>query len=188
MKIKTLILTILVLSTSLLQAQFYKSLVPSPEFQNALEKIVLDFRYNYKTIQGESVGKEGGTETFQSTIKLPRAKECTIYQFSSLTDTTASWQALMYSGEDYNEAVKTYENLFKLIKKSRVKWIDKTLVGFVGVMEKPKAEVGFTVSTLRFDLDDPRYRNFLAEVEITPSTNGWEVHLNLNSKKPDSEG
>jgi len=184
---KTALLLFLILSATLGRSQFYKSLLPSTEFTSALEKIVLDFRLNYKTIQGDPVNKEGNVETFESIIKIPGAKECIITKFNSVIDTSASWQALMYSGDDYNKAVKTYENVFRLVKKSQVKWIDRSSVGFAGEMEKPKEEIRFTVSTLHFEIDDPRYENFLAEVEIVPSLEGWEVRLNLHSKGSDAE-
>lgn len=169
-------------------AQFYKSLLPSPEFSSALEKIVLDFRLNFKTIQGQSIDKQGEADIFESAAKLPGVSECLIYQYHSDLDTTASWQGIVYKGDDYKEAAKAYENIFKLVKKSQIRWIDKSIVGFGGEMQKPTEELRFTVSTLNFLLDDPRYDKFEAEVEMLTTFNGYEVHLNLQTKKPDNVG
>ena len=159
-----------------------------PEFSDALEKIVLDFRLNFKTIKGDNILKQAEVETYESTVKLPGASECIIYNFHSLLDTTASWQALMYRGEDYKEAARTYENVFRLVKKSHVRWIDKSYIGFSGEMQPAKEDLKFAVSTLNFALDDRRYKKFLAEVELVSTYSGWEVHLNLETKKPDEEG
>lgn len=185
MRKKILFPLLLLLTANIANAQFYKSILPSPEFTNALEKIVVDFRLNFRTIQGDSLTKEGDFEVFESTIKLPGAKECIIQKYNSAFDTTASWQAVMYTGDDYKEAVRAYENTFRLVKKSKIRWIDRSLVGFAGEMDSPKEDLRFTMSTLTFELEDRRYNNFYAEVELTGSYDEWQVHLYLHTKKPD---
>ncbi|MCW3111862.1 MAG: hypothetical protein JWR18_258 [Segetibacter sp.] len=176
---------LLLLSTTLTRAQFYKSVIPSPEFSTALEKIVLDFRLNFSTIQGNSLSNHGDAETYESIIKLPGARECIIYKYHSKIDTTASWQAIMYKGDSYKEASRIYENVFRMVKKSQVRWIDKSYVSFNGEMEKPTEDLKFTSSTLLFSLDDKRYKNFQADVEMISTYDSWEVHLNLQTKNPD---
>jgi hypothetical protein len=173
MRKKTFILLLILLSANFCDAQFYKSVLPSTEFSGALEKIVLDFRLNFSTIQGNSLISSRETETFESTIKLPGASECVIYKYHSKADTTASWQGVMYKGDDYKEACKVYENVFRLVKKSQVRWIDKTMTGFNGELKKPVEELKFTVSTLHFQLEDKRYKNFQADVEMVSSYGGW---------------
>lgn len=182
---KTLCVLLLIFSATLTRGQFYKSILPSPEFSNALEKIILDFRLNFSTIQGNSLSSQGDTETYESIVKLPGARECIIYRFHSKIDTTASWQGIMYKGDSFKEASRIYENVFRMVRKSQVRWIDKSYVSFNGEMEKPAEEVRFTVSTLRFSLEDKRYKNFQAEIEMISTYSGWEVHLNLQIKNPD---
>lgn len=169
-------------------SQVYKSFLPSPEFTKSLEKIVLDFRFNFKNIMGNSVMQEGGTETFESAIKLPGSTECFITYYSSRIDTSASWQAIMYRGADFNKAVTVYNNLYRMVKKSHLNWIDRSLMRFSGQLEVPKREVGFATSILQLDLDDKRYKKFAAEIELV--SNGYEnfeVHLNLQNRKNDDE-
>lgn len=185
---KILLLLLLSIVCVICKSQFYKSVLPSPAFTSALEKIVIDFRFNFKTIRGESLARQEEMETYESVVKLPGASECVIYQSHSVEDTTAGWQGVMYRGEDYGEAERTYQNTFRLVKKSHIKWIDKSLVGFAGELELPKEEVRFAQSTLEFELNDTRYKNFKAEVEIISTYAGWEVHLNLHTKKPDEQG
>lgn len=185
MRKASFILLFILSSSHFCNAQFYKSFIPSPEFSSALEKIVLDFRLNFSSIQGEVVSKQAEAETYESTVKLPGATSCTIYQFHSKADTTASWQGTMYKGDDYKEAARVYENVFRLVKKSQVRWIDKSYVGFTGELQRPTEDIRFAVSSLRFQLDDKRYKNFEADVEMVSTYDGWEVHLNLQTKNPD---
>ncbi len=164
------------------QSQFYKSILPSPEFNNALEKIVLDFRLDYKNIQGELVDKRGEVDVYASSITIPGAQDCKILRFHSAKDTTASWQAIVYNGEEYKDAVRAYENTCRLIKKSRIKWIDRSIVTFTGSIQAPREEIRFTSTTLQIDLEDDRYRGFEAQVDLISTYTGFEVQLNLHKK------
>lgn len=169
------------------EAQFYKALLPSPEFNAALEKVVSDFRYNFKNISGDTLVGYDEAETFRSTVKLPGAVQCVIYKFHSVKDTTASWQAVMYEGDDYKEAVKAYKNTFRLINKSRLQLIDKSIITFSGKLAEPTEDVRFTVSTLQLDIQDNRYSHFRAEVELVSTFDSFKVNLNLHTVKPDEE-
>lgn len=169
-------------------SQIYKSFLPSPQFTKALESIVLDFRLDYKNIQGNIADSLGQVETYESTIKLPGTIDCRILRFHSAVDTTACWQAIVYSGESYKEAVRSYENTVRLVKKSNMRWIDNTQMKFTGELVAPRENIRFTTSTLLLTLDDPRYLDFRAEIElISTEYDHWEVQLNL-SKKTDVSG
>lgn len=169
------------------QAQFYKSFVPSPGFTNALQKIVLDFRLDYKNIQGELMYQQGESENYASMIQLPGSKDCQIYRFHSPQDTTSGWQAVMYQGDEFNDAVKAYKNLFRLVRKSQISWIDRSAVHFVGDMDEPTEDRRFAVSTLALDVNDKRYKRFVAEIELSGSMGDWEVKLNLHNKRRDTD-
>jgi len=175
-------LLLLTLTANSLYAQFYKSVLPSPQFTSALEKIVLDFREDYRNIQGTAIEKLGEVEIYQSAVELPGTVDCRITRYNSVVDTSSSWQAIVYTGDEYKEAAKAYQNIFRLVKKSQIKWIDRSSVGFSGEMEAPREEMRFTTSTLTLNLDDPRYKNYQAEIEIQFLYNRWEVHLNLSKK------
>ena len=169
-------------------AQFYKSILPSPGFTNALQKIVLDFRLDYRNIQGELLLQQGESESFSSLVKLPGSQDCVIYRFHSDDDSTSGWQAVMYRGDDYDEAVKAYKNLFRMVRKSPMTWIDRSAVHFVGEMEEPSESLSFAVSILTLDVNDKRYDHFVAEIELSGTMGDWSVKLNLHNKRRDTDG
>jgi hypothetical protein len=164
-------------------AQFYKSFVPSPAFTDSLNRIVADFRHNYHSIQGEALGSQNDVDTYQSKNSLPGAVECFIYRFHSVQDTTASFQAVMYKGDSFKEAVKIYKNTFRLVNKTKL----KPSGGFTGQMEEPNESMRFISSSMKANTSDDAYKNYIAEVEILNSYDGWEVHLNLHTKKDDRD-
>ena len=183
MKKHLLAAVLLCVVTSSAYSQFYKPVVPSREFTKALESIVLDFRLDYKNIQGGIIDSLGEMETYESSVLLPGAEECRILRFHSYQDTTACFQAIIYSGEDYKEAVRAYENTVKLFKKSHLQWIDRSEIRFTGEFVRARDDLRFTTSILSLSLDDPRYRDFRAEIElISTHLDRWEVQVNLSKK------
>ena len=179
--------TFLLLVAALSHAQLSLPVLPSPEFNSALEKIVVDFRYNFKNIIGDTINTQGEVETYSSKVTLPGTYNCTINKYHSAKDTTASWQAIVYKGDDYKEAVKAYRRAFNMVNKSRMQLIDLSAVGFKGTMEQPSEALKFTVSTLQLNSDDIRYKRFTAEVELLANYTDWQVNINLSNKKPDAE-
>lgn len=175
-------------SIVLTHAQFYKKLLPEDAgFTDSLTSVVYNFKSNYYPIQGKQLTSQGLVHVYQSKAGMPGAAHCVIQRYHSTEDTTASWQAIMYEGESYEEAVKIYKNTYHLVKKAKIKSGEKMPVLFTGEMEAPSESVRFTVTPLKLNTADTDYENFYAEVEITSNYDGWEVHLNLHGKKKDEE-
>lgn len=187
MKKTTLLLLLFLCAHHITQAQFYKSLLPSEAFSDSLALIVQDFKKNFSGIQGSQLPPQGEMDVYRSKVGVPGALHCAIYRFHSVEDTTASWQAIMYEGDSYEAAVKAYKNTFRQLKKSRMKWVDKSIISFMGDLEEPDENVRFTITSLRLNIIDVPYRSFFGEVELTSTYEGWEVHLNLHNKKNDAE-
>ncbi len=184
-KFSTLSLAVL-LSSSFCQAQLMNKILPANAYTTSLSTVVEDFQNNYHQIQGVSLPADEDRDIFASTVQLPGTAKCVIYRFHSEEDTTASWQAILYSGEDYKEAVKTYRNGFKQLKQTKFK-DGMNRVSFDGELQDPKEELRFTSSILRPSGASELYKNFVAEIEILNSIDGWTVQLNLHSRKPDTE-
>jgi hypothetical protein len=168
-------------------AQLYKPFHASPAFTDSLTRIVADFSNNFYNIQGKELIPQEGIEVYQSKISLPGALHCVIYRFHSQLDTSASWQAIMYEGNNYDEAMKIYKNSYLQLTKSKMKWNDGKAASFVGGLEIPDENVRFSNTLLQLNITDFFYRNFYAEIEITSDYNGWEVHVNLHAKKEDKD-
>ncbi len=176
----------MIAATYFANAQFYKSILPSGAFTDSLQIVVADYQQNFNSIQSESLSRAGDVDIYKSLKTVPGAAECFIYRFHSVEDTTASWQAIMYKGEDYKDAVKAYKNCFRLIKKSNLKISDNTMK-FEGELVEPVSSVKFTVSSLQPITTLKAYKNFYAEVELVQVYLEWEVRLNLHSRKRDME-
>lgn len=186
---KTLLLTCLCFVFIHTKAQIFKPATSTANyFSDSLTNIVVDFAFNFKNIQGESLPGEVDADVFQSKIGLPGAQGCMIKRYHSVLDNTASWQCTMYSGDSYEEAAAAYKKVFSQVKHARLKGIGSSAANFEGEMEKADENVRFAVSSLRMKTTDWHYANLVADVELTSSYGGWEVHLNLYYKSRDTDG
>jgi hypothetical protein len=171
------------LMLSLSFGQTLKKEIPST-FSLSLANIIENYPNNYRLIQGDLLQPDEDRDIFKSTIELPGASQCVIYRFHSTEDTTASWQGVLYEGEDFKEATKVYKNCFRYLKQTKFK-VGISHYTLNGAMENPSEELRFTTSTLRPDTYSVLYNNFMAEIEIVNSITGWTVRLNLHSRKND---
>ncbi len=166
-----------------LSAQLKKSPVPENTFSTQLQKIVLDFPANFQGIQGSRMPAEVDADTYLSTVCLPGALVCKVMRYHSVQDKSASWQAVLYEGESFEDAVKLYKKMHSQVKKTTVRGSDGLSASFEGSLENIDENVGFAVSSLRLQTKNPRYRDLVAELNISSSYTGWEVRLDLYTKK-----
>ena len=158
---------------------------PSPEvaFSDALNKVVQDYTSNFIHIQGKKLPADMDADAFTSKVCVPAALGCKVMRYRSAEDKTANWQAGFYDGESFDEAVKLYKKIYSLVKKAAVKGVATSAAGFDGKLETVDESVGFAVSTLRLKTTNKSYKDLVAEVEITSNFTGWEVRLNVYTKK-----
>ncbi|MES2890378.1 MAG: hypothetical protein V4725_00150 [Bacteroidota bacterium] len=189
MRKTTLIVLLFICSSSLSHAQFFKQVRTNTNdsFDDSLTQVVSVFKTNYYPIQGKQLTSQGLVDVYQSNVGVPGASHCIIQRYHSEEDTSASWQAIMYEGESFEEAVKIYRTIYKTLKKAKIKNGATSIFSFTGDLEEPNESVRFTVSPLKLNTPEDAYKYFYAEVEITSNYDGWEVHLNLHSKKNDNE-
>jgi len=176
----------LLLIINISYAQLLNKVLPASPFSTSLSTVVENYQNNYQHIQGGALPADEDRDIFLSTVSLPGSSLCVIYRFHSKQDTTASWQATLYTGEDFKEATKVYKNAFKQIKQTNFK-VGINRISFDGSMENPTEALRFTTSILRPSQYTEVYKNFIAEIEMLNSIEGFTVRLNLHSRKEDTE-
>lgn len=180
---KTAFLLLLVSTSSAALAQQPKPVSADAAFSEALNKVVQDFTSNFIHIQGAKMPADVDAESYKSKVCIPAALGCKIMRYRSVQDKTANWQAGLYDGESFEEALKVYKKTFTQVKKTAVRGVATAAAGFDGKMEAVDENVGFATSTLRLKTTNKIYKDLVAEVEITSNYTGWEVRLNVYTKK-----
>ena len=184
-KLLTLSMALLLIS-HFSQAQLINKILPTSPFSETLARLVENYQTNYGNIQGPALTPDEDRDIFESTLRLPGASQCVIYRFHSVEDTTASWQAILYTGEDFKEASKIYKTTYRHLKQTKFK-DGLTQNSLEGDISSPTESIRFTTSLLRPAVRSGIYKNFIAEIEMINTMDGWIVQLNLHSRKDDDE-
>jgi hypothetical protein len=157
------------------------------EFPAAIDAVLRDFRFNLRHITGELLLAQGEFENYASLIAVPDAENCIVTKYHSTEDTTASWQARMFSGGEYAEAVRKYHLLYRQLQTCYVRLADGSVFYLEGVWEPARDGAAFTTSTLRLRTGDPQYKEVKVELELVYQLADWAVNINIVSKKRDDE-
>ncbi|MEX0636838.1 MAG: hypothetical protein WD135_08720 [Ferruginibacter sp.] len=166
-------------------AQFLSKVIPGGHtFSQSLSTVIEHFQNNYNEIKGELLPSDPDRDIFKSTVLLPGTLRCVIYRFHSKEDSSASYQATLYKGEDFNEAAKVYKKVFKQTSQTKFK-VGGENYSLEGTLLQPSEDLRFTSSILRSTNYSDLYKNFIAEVEIINNMVGYTVHLYLHNRKAD---
>lgn len=180
-KIFTLVLSAVCLTA--FAQQPVKPVSADAAFSDAINKVVQDFTHNFTNIQGAKMPADIDADSYKSKVCVPRAIGCKVMRYHSTEDKSANWQAGLYDGESYEEALKIYKKTFAQVKKTAIRGVATTAAGFTGKLETVDENVGFAVSSLRLATTNKTYKDLVAEVEMTSNYTGWEVRLNIYTKK-----
>lgn len=177
-----LTLTVAVMAFSSLRAQTRVLDLPS-----VIDAVLQDFPNNLRHISGELVMAEGEFENYASVVTPPDAENCIVTRWHSKKDTTASWQAKLFTADDYATAEKHYHRLYTQLKACHMTLADSSLILLEGDWSPAKEDAAFTTSTLRLKTDDWRYKEVRIDIELVYQLANWAIQLNIVSKKSDEE-
>jgi hypothetical protein len=156
-------------------------------FVDAIDAVLGDLPNNLRYVTGELILAEGEADSYVSLVALPDAENCRVMRYHSVEDTTASWQAKMFSGGDFGTASRKYQQLFQQLKVCYVRLPDGSIYYLEGTWQPAREGVTFTTSTLKLRTDDQRFRDVEVELELVYQLADWAVNINIVTKKPDDE-
>lgn len=157
------------------------------DFPTVIDAVLKDFPDNLRHISGDLVLAQGEFESYASVVVLPGSAECTITRWHSVDDSTASWQAKMFAGDDFDAASGAYQMLFRKLQRCYLRLVDGSIVYLNGDWEPAAEGASFTTSTLRLSTGDWRYKEVKVEIELAYLVPDWVVRINIVSKKRDDE-
>jgi hypothetical protein len=154
-------------------------------FVDAIDAVLGDLPNNLRFVTGELLMAEGETDSYVSLVAVPGARNCIVTRYHSVEDTTASWQAKMFTGGDFGAAARKYQQLFQLLKVCCVRLPDSSIYYLEGSWQPAREGVTFTTSTFKLKTDDQRFRDVEVELELVYQLADWAVNINIVTKKPD---
>ncbi len=135
-------------------------------FSAAIEAVLHDLPSNLRHITGDLVLAEGEIEDYACTVEIPGAEHCVITRYHSASDTTASWQAKMYSNEDFEKASRQYHVLYNKLRSCYLLLADSSVVYLQGEWEPAREDIPFATSTLRLNTGEGSYGEVQVQLEL----------------------
>lgn len=183
---KYFVFLIILFSSTITYSQVLGKLQPANHVADSIKAIVAAYPSNFYSIQGEKISAADMVDVYLAIYKVPGALEANITRYHSIEDTTASYESLVFRGEDYKEALKNYKQLVVQAKKADISWKGVRLK-FEGEYTKPDDNVRFTVTSLKLSGSEPVFENFYAEIELNQVYMEWEVKVSFSSRKDDNK-
>ena len=133
------------------QAQGFKLPVTSNDLRNSLSKVITDYVDGFASLKGDTISVSPQSIEFTSKLNFQGGEENTITQYNSKNQ-IYSWQALVLTTEDFEEASKKYKWLYNQLK----------------VMTVKVQEYSFTMSG-NYDAPDESKKFFTSIFKLTPN-------------------
>lgn len=116
----------------------------------ALEKVIQDYPNQFKNIKGELLVSGQHSTEYKSNITIPGAVSTTVTQYSVADKKVVSWQATVYTTNEFDDAKARFKELYAQIKNTIIKLEGEKPVILNGQYETPAEEKKYT--TVLFDL------------------------------------
>ncbi len=163
----------------------------APTVNNALrgdiQKVVADCPNQFNSIKGEISEKNPQTVEYQSLLMATGAEACGITEYSYSQTPVYSWQALMLSTEDFEEAAKKYKSIFNQLKGTNVAF-DATRNYFMqGTYEEPDENKKFTNSVFNLSTRQEPMNKIKIEVNMQFEFPEWKVNILVYEKERDDD-
>lgn len=180
--VKTLgLFTILLLIQHTSTAQF-KQTRSSGDLSADLKKVILDHPNQFRNIIGDAIIENPQSTDYRCTLAIDGAEECYITKYSSDEKAIYSWQALMLTTENFNEAKRKFKYLFDRFNNMSVvsSWLK-------GTYEAPVEEKRFT--SVIFSITPSDVSSEKLKVEIVMQNEGmeWKVRVLVYDREREDE-
>jgi len=164
------LLTIFFLSFTITRAQI--TLKPKSSFSSDVKRVIDDYPNHFDNILGELIIENPQSSDYQCNFKVSGAEECIITRYSSKKQPIFSWQALMLTTDNFEEARKKFRSLY-----SELYNLTNGSMHLKGLYESPAEEKKFTSVLFSFDPTAESIQQLKVELTIEAEGMDWKVKV-----------
>lgn len=155
-------------------------------FKQDIQKVVAAYPHGFTGITGDLVEQSPQTTAYASLVVPKGAQESTVTRYTSELKKIYSWQAVMLSTEDFDEAVAKYKSLYVQLKGMNVQYVaDDYTLG--GTYEAPAEERKFTSSALYVIRPPEALKKLRMEVTMQFQFPEWKVGIVMYDKEKEDD-
>jgi hypothetical protein len=151
-------------------------------FRNDLQRVIEDFNSGFSSIKGDVQFENPQTIEYSSQVKLNGAEECVITKYTGARS-IYSFQAVMLTTEDFEEASKKYKSIYSQLKGMTIKLNRDYTYSLAGDFEKPDESKKFSSSVMRLLPSATQLPKLKVEVSMQYYFPEWKVTLLVYEKE-----
>lgn len=154
----------------------------NPDVRNALEKVINDYPKAFASLKGEVIANNPQTVEYESLLDFQSAERNIIVQYSG-KEPVYSWQAQMFTTEEFEIAAKKYKSFYSQLKGMNLKLNRDYDYSLMGDFDKPDESKKFSSTVFRL----LPHATYLPKVKVELSMQyefpEWKIYLMVYQKE-----
>jgi len=163
-------ITIFSLSLAITNAQV--TIRPKSSIASDIKKVIDDYPNHFDNILGELIVQNPQSADYQCNFTVTGAEECIITRYSSRKKPVFSWQALMLTTDNFEEARKKFRSIYTELNN-----LSNSSIHLKGLYESPAEEKKFTSVLFSFDHAGESIEKLKIELTIEAEGMDWKVKV-----------
>jgi hypothetical protein len=147
-----------------------------------VQKVIDDYPNHFQNILGELIIQNPQSTDYQCNFKVTGAEECTITTYTGKKKIISSWQAVMLTTENFNEAKRKFRSLYNQLNN-----LSSQSMYLKGAFEAPAEEKKFTSVLFSFDPAAESVKNLRIELVMEAEVMIWKVKLLVYDRTRDDD-
>lgn len=156
--------------------------VTNNDLRNNLQKVIVDFPKELNTIKGDVIMENPQTIEYATLLHFEGAEQNTITKYVS-EKPVYSWQAVVLTTDDFEEATKKYKWLYKQLKVMTINAGNGYTFSLNGRYQEPDESKKFAASTFQLTPAATYLPNLKIEVGLQYYFPEWKVNITVYQKE-----
>ena len=185
-KNRTKLTVLLMLLTGLSTHAQIRVPVTNNDLRNNLEKVISGFPAHFTELKGDTLEDNPQTIEFASLLEFESAQKNSITQYKS-SRPVYSWQALLLTTEDFEEAAKKYKWLYNQLKVMTVSLDGGYSFTLNGNYDQPEESRKFSASVFKLTPNASNMPRLKIEASLQFEFPEWKVSLLVYEKEKEDK-
>lgn len=172
--------SLFLLSLSSSFAQFKPTI--AGEFAADMKKVIRDYPHQFNSMLGAVIDENPQYTNYECSLAVQGAERVTITRYSATNKQIYSWQALMFTSDDFETARARFKSLFQKFNNMAVKMDYGMTFYLKGKYQEPTESKTFASTVLRFEQADRITDKMRLEVSLQYELMEWKVRVLIYEK------
>jgi hypothetical protein len=163
-------------------AQLRLPITGNSDVRQALEKVINDYPKSFATLKGEVIANNPQTVEYESLLSFKSAERHSITEYSGKKP-VYSWQAQMFTTDDFETAAKKYKTYFSQLKGMNLKLNRDYDYTLSGEFDKPDDSKKFSSTVFRLFPNATYLPKVKVELSLQYEFPEWKIYLMVYQKE-----